>query len=771
MTALCLALLLIQSVASLHGTVRDSETGTPVRGASVELLDGSRRSLTDEAGYYSLRDIPAGPRHVKVSGLGYRSRTLHVFVPAEGGIQVDVALLPEPIPLQPVEANVDRSERRTAELGDRAPRVGSTTVTYYDVRANPGLAQPDFFEALAGGSVHVDPESPNGLHVRGGSGDQNLFTLDGIPILSPYHATGQFSAFAADALSRIDLHAGVPPAAFDGALSSVVDVRTRSPNRNRLEFRGAVTPIAARLTADGPAVLGGGFLVSGGWGRPGFLAPPDESSYVRGSFEHGLLKGEWPLAAGRLSVVGFRSDNTLRLASVPTETDEDLGPALDTPPPPPGAAALQNRFAWTSNSFGVGWQRPIGSRAILETRAWYAGLDVATEWWAADDPLGMSSRRSSLGTRLQLTVDGDATRSLLGLSLERERTAYDVEPMVSSCASGVTCAFELSARPTVLAGFAEHQRVLTRRIQVLVGLRGNQVLGERLYLAPRASLRWMLSPTLSASAGYARTNQWIQSLRNTESLIDNFLSPDLSVGVGSDDVPVASADQFTLAIDGQPAVGLQMGLEAYVRAMDGVVLVAPGTGQPFAVEGFSVGSAEIWGMAVSLDVKRARYRALASYGLAGVAYEVRQREYRPDFAIGQTISAAFALYPSAQLELRSALRAEIGRPTTAMEGPFVWEACSIIEGGCEAEGSPQRTSGRLGDDRLPPYVRLDLGVRKHWHSRVFGRDGEVAVFATLSNVFGRKNVLGYVSDPDSGELSELPMRPFSPLTAGLEWRF
>ncbi len=228
---------------------------------------------------------------------------------------------------------------------------------------------------------------------------------------------------------------------------------------------------------------------------------------------------------------------------------------------------------------------------------------------------------------------------------------------------------------------------------------------------------------------------------------------------------------MSVAVETQPALGVQIGFEAYTRKLDGVALVAPSTGQPFAVDGFSVGSAETWGLDVNVDVKRARYRALASYGFAGVGNEVKEREYRPSFAIGHAIAAAVAYYPTAQLELRSAVRAEYGRPTTSMEGPFVWEACSVLEGGCEAEGSPQRISGPLGGDRLPPYVRLDIGVRKHWHSRIFGRDGVVAAFATLSNVFGRKNVLGYVADPETGELSGLPMRPFSPLTAGLEWRF
>ncbi len=106
-----------------------------------------------------------------------------------------------------------------------------------------------------------------------------------------------------------------------------------------------------------------------------------------------------------------------------------------------------------------------------------------------------------------------------------------------------------------------------------------------------------------------------------------------------------------------------------------------------------------------------------------------------------------------------------------MDGPFTWEACSVLEGGCEAEGSPGEFSGPLGDQRLPPYLRVDIGVRKHWHSRILGREGRIAAFVTLSNVLDSRNVLGYVLDPATGRPSRLPMRPFSPLAAGLEWRF
>jgi hypothetical protein len=72
---------------------------------------------------------------------------------------------------------------------------------------------------------------------------------------------------------------------------------------------------------------------------------------------------------------------------------------------------------------------------------------------------------------------------------------------------------------------------------------------------------------------------------------------------------------------------------------------------------------------------------------------------------------------------------------------------------------------------LPAYFRLDLGLRKHWHIEVAGRDVELALFGTVTNLLGRRNVLAVATDPRTGKRSEIEMRPLAPLVVGLDWRF
>jgi hypothetical protein len=95
----------------------------------------------------------------------------------------------------------------------------------------------------------------------------------------------------------------------------------------------------------------------------------------------------------------------------------------------------------------------------------------------------------------------------------------------------------------------------------------------------------------------------------------------------------------------------------------------------------------------------------------------------------------------------------------------------LTDRGCEFGGSPDYGDQPLGAMALPPYARLDLSVRQHWHAHVAGRDARVALFGTYTNLLSRKNLLTYSLDPATGERVGVELRPAAPLVVGLDWRF
>jgi hypothetical protein len=289
-------------------------------------------------------------------------------------------------------------------------------------------------------------------------------------------------------------------------------------------------------------------------------------------------------------------------------------------------------------------------------------------------------------------------------------------------------------------------------------------------LAPRIRLRWRASTALQWTLVVGRTHQFAQSLRNPESVVGNIFPADLFLGADADGVPVARADQAVLASEWRPIAGVRVGAQAFARELDDLLLPAPRSPEPFSEGGFVVGTSSARGASVHVTAAGARYGVVAGYGWQRVRMTYGDSAYVPGHAAAHRVDAGIAVYPSATWALRLSLTGATGRTGTGVTGAFEWESCNLLDRGCEFAGSP-RLDGALGAVDLPPYLRVDVGARKHWHFRLRARDTRVGVFGTVTNVLGRRNVLTYVTDPGTGRRDAVEMLPRSPLVLGLDWWF
>jgi hypothetical protein len=66
------------------------------------------------------------------------------------------------------------------------------------------------------------------LYVRGGAADLKLVLLNGAPVYAPFHIGGLINALDADVLRSANLYVGGAPARYDGGLSYVMEMETRS---------------------------------------------------------------------------------------------------------------------------------------------------------------------------------------------------------------------------------------------------------------------------------------------------------------------------------------------------------------------------------------------------------------------------------------------------------------------------------------------------------------------------------------------------------------
>jgi hypothetical protein len=235
-------------------------------------------------------------------------------------------------------------------------------------------------------------------------------------------------------------------------------------------------------------------------------------------------------------------------------------------------------------------------------------------------------------------------------------------------------------------------------------------------------------------------------------------------------VPAARGEQAIAGLEWAPAAGARVGLQLFWRDQRGLVLVAPVEGGPFATAGFDAGTAAARGLALDAALAGARYGVVASWSWQRVRVRSGDgRSWLPAYAGGaHALDAGVVLYPEAAISARLSVSARAGRRATSVSGAFEWEACNLLDRGCEFAGSPRADPQALGAVALPAYVRVDVGLRRHWHLRAGRRDAGVTLFATVANVLARSNVLTYATHPETGALDPVEMLPRAPLVVGIE---
>ena len=118
---------------------------------------------------------------------------------------------------------------KTKNSGILETEVGGLSLTKKELEKLPlFLGERDPFKALQLLPGIQSSGDGNGIYVRGGGIDQNLITLDDIPIYNVSHLFGFFSVFNTNTIQKIDIHKGGMPANFGGRISSVIAITTEN---------------------------------------------------------------------------------------------------------------------------------------------------------------------------------------------------------------------------------------------------------------------------------------------------------------------------------------------------------------------------------------------------------------------------------------------------------------------------------------------------------------------------------------------------------------
>ncbi len=245
-----------QTARTLRGYVEERGSGERLIGATLLDLDTGLGAGTNEFGYFTYT-YTSDTLRLAVSYVGYG--TLDTVISGAPGGEVVLGLT-DGAELRTVEVRAGRTDRI-----DERVQMSQVDVSAAQIKRAPALlGETDVLKTLqllpgvSGGT-----EGTAGLYVRGGSPDQNLVLLDGVPVYNVSHVLGLFSVFNADAIKGVTLTKGGFPARYGGRLSSVVEVNMRDGHREEWHAEGAVGMLMSRLTVDGPVGDKTRVLISG----------------------------------------------------------------------------------------------------------------------------------------------------------------------------------------------------------------------------------------------------------------------------------------------------------------------------------------------------------------------------------------------------------------------------------------------------------------------------------------------------------------------------
>lgn len=241
--------------AVLSGTIKNAKTGESLIGAVVFVENPWIGTATNAFGFYSL-NLPRGRHELHVQSIGMRDTRRQIMMYGDGSLSLEIE--EDVIPLKEVIVEAER------DVNVSGVQMGVNKLDVRTMRQMPAaLGEVDVMKiALTLPGVQSVGEGASGFNVRGGTTDQNLVQLNSAPIFNTSHLFGFFSVFNPDVIKEVELYKSGIPARFGGRISSVFDVQMRDGNRKEFVGSGGISPVTARLTAEGPTVRDkGSYLV------------------------------------------------------------------------------------------------------------------------------------------------------------------------------------------------------------------------------------------------------------------------------------------------------------------------------------------------------------------------------------------------------------------------------------------------------------------------------------------------------------------------------
>ncbi|MCK7553913.1 TonB-dependent receptor [Chitinophaga sedimenti] len=560
---------------TVSGYVKDDQSGETLIGISIGKTGTTIGALTNEYGFYSLT-LPAGTHELQFSYMGYTQQKMTITL--TGNKTIDVKMKRTDAQLQEVVI--------TGKEQQKAINTISTSVAKLDIRELKKLptlmGEVDVLRAIQTlPGVTTVGEGASGFNVRGGNSDENLILMDEAPVYNSTHLMGFFSVFNPDAVKNINLYKGSFPAEFGGRTASVLDIRMKDGNNQKLQVNGGISNIFSRLSVEAPIQKDkSSFIVAGRRSYIDVLMKP---------FLKGDMKDSKVYFYDLTAKANFKLNpkNTLFVSGYFGRDVFGFG--------------KEANINWGNTTTSIRWNHVFNSKLFMNTTAYYSKYDYSLKFTSAED----SNENQTFSWKSNIINYGFKPSFTWYLNTNNT-LHFGVQGVYYTFKPGTTVAKEENNSSAITldnkhalesAVYLDHELKLGDKFGIQYGLRVSgfnymgegtayyyndttpnvrrRVVSEKHFgagesiknyynLEPRLSVRYKMNSTSAVKASYTRASQYMHQLSNTASPTPlDIWTP------SSNNVKPQVADQFALGyFYNAPGGTFEVSAEAFYKQMD-----------------------------------------------------------------------------------------------------------------------------------------------------------------------------------------------------------
>ncbi|CAM1345145.1 putative outer membrane protein probably involved in nutrient binding [Tenacibaculum amylolyticum] len=727
------------------GTITSLNSKEPLVGATITLKNKSIGVETDINGAFQLKNIELKDT-IRFSYIGYTTKE-KVVEELLSNTCASISLKEEDDVLNEVVI--------TNYLTNGISKTIDGAVVFKPKNQDiiPGLTEPDVFYTVQQlpGIVNVD-ETATGMHIRGGTPDQNLILFDQIKLFTASHFFGAISALNPETIDRVEVYRRASNAKYGNHIGGVIDVETTNTVPKKIKGSVGVnfTHVDANLNIPISKKLS--LLVSGRRSITDVLNTPTYRELSQKTFQYTVISDDERIASevdADINTVAFFQDFNTKILYKPTDNDKISLSQIGI------KNSLNHSFASSTfndnkkdellienKGYNLTWDRSFGKKISSKVAVSYSDYDlryrnnkqkdgVQYAFTEKDNRISNLEINTSvgykIGTNTLLTLGYQYAFNKLYFLLGKKNDYVFVESYSTQNDSNES--------HTVFYEYLYNQN---KDFTVSIGNRVNYFsLLDKVTFEPRAFAQVKILPKFWLNSSYERKQQNIT--RVVEFYTTDFgLENQLWSLSNKNNIPLLESEQITLGAFLQNNNWL-IDLDVYRRNISGITSLTSGF-DSFTNELF-IGRSKTIGLDFLVKKSWKNYNAWISYHTGKTSFVIDQindgNEFNGNFDVAHSLYIANNFkYNNFNFSLGFTYRG--GIPFTSNSG--LANNYFIVRNG-------------VNDRRLPDYHRLDFSAGYDFYmNRKKTLKGRINL--SFLNVYNKKNILkrGYdvVQDNTNG---------------------